>query len=410
MLNEINELGKGEKVKTDLHGRFDTELFNTDRAKAQNHFILRLCFYAMSTGFLIILCILSVYEVYWGRSADQLLIIPISGAVMFCFYQMYRMDDKFVKYVRSVINGTSNKEVPSKLRSEALFLREQLRVIVEDIPFSDEDGFNGIDLTRELDGLHSVEEIKLLQAQEELLEVIESIAHVYRSYLKVCGEQISSLKASKADLEDTLRQQSDRLANLNSQIDQETDSRDSLEGKYQQQSEKLKEVSKEKRELQDKLDQAEEKNLKTQKILSQEQERLRAMRGRYDNEKALREAIATEGMTAVSFLDFARHFTNVVEQGDFSNSDEKSEEAAQVSLLYAAMHEHFPDMKRVKELALIPHEILRARQIQAVIQHYTDLIVEVENNENLPTDEKKHVIRAYRMARERDLADAGAEV
>lgn len=85
-----------------------------------------------------------------------------------------------------------------------------------------------------------------------------------------------------------------------------------------------------------------------------------------------------------------------------------TEEKELIAALYGIMHKSVPDQKWLSQLALVPDETLRARQIQTIVQHYTNLIHETENSEISP-EEKKHVIRAYRMARERELADAGAE-
>ncbi|MBO6792096.1 MAG: hypothetical protein JJ894_16335 [Dinoroseobacter sp.] len=85
-----------------------------------------------------------------------------------------------------------------------------------------------------------------------------------------------------------------------------------------------------------------------------------------------------------------------------SNDDEVEFSHADIATMYGVMHEKFPDNNRVKELALIPHELLRARQIELIVERYSEKITEVEKSD-LSEREKRDKINAYRLAREREL-------
>lgn len=74
-----------------------------------------------------------------------------------------------------------------------------------------------------------------------------------------------------------------------------------------------------------------------------------------------------------------------------------------IGALYAVMHKHVPDMERVKEMSLIPNEILRAQQTQTLNNYYSDLIKGVENDETLSSEEKDDKISIYRMSREQEF-------
>ncbi|MGH1447716.1 MAG: hypothetical protein ACRBBO_16915 [Cognatishimia sp.] len=85
-----------------------------------------------------------------------------------------------------------------------------------------------------------------------------------------------------------------------------------------------------------------------------------------------------------------------------SHDDEVEVSHEDIAAMYGVMHEKFPDNDRVKELALIPHELLRARQIELIVERYSEKITEVEKSDHSER-EKRDKINAYRLAREREL-------
>lgn len=97
-------------------------------------------------------------------------------------------------------------------------------------------------------------------------------------------------------------------------------------------------------------------------------------------------------------LDNIVGFLNFKLANDFSDPLPEKD----VAVLYGLLQEHVPDKERMKEISLVPHEILRARQIERVVEHYSQMITEVENS-GLSETEKRNKINAYRLAREREL-------
>ncbi len=95
---------------------------------------------------------------------------------------------------------------------------------------------------------------------------------------------------------------------------------------------------------------------------------------------------------------------NILEFLNVKLSNEFKEKLSErdVGILYGLLQEHVPDKTRMKEISIVPHEMLRARQIEQIVERYSQKITEVEGSD-LSQTEKRDKINAYRLAREREL-------
>ena len=388
MSNKEIELIKSE---TKL-GVVDKELFKifNDKEDVIGKLVIRQRAYNLTVFALIVAVLLSIWIAVYRDQELGLTWLAISVVSTFVVVSFFRPMEILLKSFRHLMFGDENDAMLDEIYTvgaeELGGVAERHNIDISEYSGSDEEG-EKLDLNR------STKFKNLLACMVIITKYFEDRdAH----QKQVGADTIDILKKHSSEMsekEEELRSLKERVRLFEKDVSSVKQERKALQNSVSVMEKQLQKSRNTTNELNSRMDTSREKYEKQLSDLSSDLKR----------EKEEHIQTRENFLSSTTPFDLVRHMTEWLQRPGTSEIKLSNAEQAKFAAMYAAMHEFLPDKERVKELSLVPHEALRAQQVETIVSHYSALITAAENDDNLSSDEREDKANAYRMARESEL-------
>lgn len=400
MWNELKALEKQTEVESaDIDGRVRLES-HLKRQGIIGHFKIRCVIYLVLMAIFLLMCFGGVYAIFTETIIGGFAVFGIFISLAFFILRLFTVDEDLLRHYRAVVVGVKDKHLWHEMAKINHNTRNQLDRLVDQKSQSWSEIDSVTDVMQSYKSLPSLETVsnetnskfhfgylkKLLLRYDEIVFLLEETVKKQESSLENALYETRTSRSKSLDYEaeaDTAKKKIDGMKT----------SLHSVEGTLLKREEEVKKL---KSDLASQKKIISDLRLQTKDKKNVEKELINTRNSHYKFVQELKADLFSKEVPSTLIRELNKKLKE--EHDPFVSVDD-----TEAALLYATMNEKHPDMKRVKELSLIPHEAIRAQQVQTIIDRYSSLIVAANKDEDLPEEEREDKINAYRMARESEL-------